>query len=202
VKLQAQLARRASDAQRDAALNELDQGIERATHLVAQLLQMARLEPDVRQRHPQTVRLDDLAGKVVAAFSAQAEARDIDLGLDRSDPVQVHADPAELRAMLDNLVDNALKHTAAGCRVDVRVRQRDGAVELEVSDNGPGIPKAERERVLQRFVRLNPQGSTGSGLGLAIVSQIVQNKGGQLSLHTTAGGGLTVRVRLKAHQMQ
>jgi two-component system, OmpR family, sensor kinase len=197
VKLQAQLARRASDAQRKAALDELDQGIERATHLVAQLLQMARLEPDVRQRQPQPVRLDELAAKVVAAFSAQAEARDIDLGLDRSDVAWVFADPAELRVLLDNLVDNALSHIPAGSRVDVRVHHLGDRVELEVSDNGPGIPEAERERVLQRFVRLNPQDTTGSGLGLAIVAQILKNKGGELLLGTTPGGGLSVRVRLQ-----
>jgi two-component system OmpR family sensor kinase len=200
VKLQAQLARRVSDAQRQSALDELDQGIERATHLVAQLLQMARLEPDVRQRHPQRVRLDEMAAKVVAAFSAQAEARDIDLGLDSSDMAWVFADPAELRVMMDNLVDNALRHTPAGSRVDVRVRQRGETVELIISDNGPGIAEEERQHVLQRFVRLNPQDSTGSGLGLAIVAQIVKNKSGELALQDTPGGGLCVCVGLPAWQ--
>jgi two-component system, OmpR family, sensor kinase len=198
VKLQAQLARRASDAHRTAALDELDQGIERATHLVAQLLQMARIEPDVRQRRPDTVRLDSLCARVVAAFSAQAEARQIDLGLDSSDQVAVFADPAELRAMLDNLVDNALRHTPPGSRVDVRVRRLGDSVELEVCDNGPGIPESERARVLQRFIRLNPQDATGSGLGLSIVAQIVENKGGRLTLGASPEGGLVVRVTLAA----
>jgi two-component system, OmpR family, sensor kinase len=197
VKLQAQLARRSQEAQRHGALDELDKGIERASHLVAQLLQMARLEPDVRQRQPETIRLDELAGTVVAAFSAQAESREIDLGLDTSDPVSVHADPAELRAMIDNLVDNALRHTAPGCKVDVRVRQIDDRVELAVIDNGPGIRAADRERVLERFVRLNPQDTQGSGLGLAIVQQIVRNKGGELRLEETPGGGLSVWIRLE-----
>lgn len=196
VKLQAQLARRSQETQRHGALDELDQGIERASHLVAQLLQMARLEPDVRQRQPETIRLDELAGTVVAAFSAQAESRDIDLGLDTSDPVSVHADPAELRVMIDNLVDNALRHTTPGCKVDVRVRQIDDCVELAVIDNGPGIRAADRERVLERFVRLNPQDTQGSGLGLAIVQQIVRNKGGELRLEETPGGGLSVCIRL------
>jgi two-component system OmpR family sensor kinase len=200
VKLQAQLARRVSDGQRQSALDELDQGIERATHLVAQLLQMARLEPDVRQRHPQKVRLDEMAGKVVAAFSAQAESRNIDLGLDSSDPAWVFADPSELRVMMDNLVDNALRHTPSGSRVDVRVRHQGERVELTINDNGPGIAQEERQHVLQRFVRLNPQDSTGSGLGLAIVAQIVKNKEGHLTLHETPGGGLSVCVSLPALQ--
>lgn len=196
VKLQAQLARRSQTEQRHSALDKLDQGIERASHLVAQLLQMARLEPDVRQRQSETIRLDELAGSVVATFSAQAESRDIDLGLDTSDPVSVHADPADLRVMVDNLVDNALRHTAPGCRVDVRVRRISERVELAVIDNGPGIRAADRERVLERFVRLNSQDSQGSGLGLAIVQQIVRNKGGELRLEETPGGGLSVRILL------
>lgn len=202
VKLQAQLARRASDTQRTAALDELDQGIERATHLVSQLLLMARIEPDVRQRRPQTVRLDLLAAQAVAAFSAQADARNIDLGLDPSDEVSVFADPTELRAMTDNLVDNALRHVPPGSRVDVRVRQQGHRVNLEVSDNGPGIPEAEREHVLERFVRLNPQDSTGSGLGLAIVQQIVKNKGGRLTLGASPEGGLLVQVSLNVRSAE
>ena len=194
VKLQAQLARRASDAQRSAALDELDQGIERATHLVAQLLQMARLEPDVRERQPRAVRLDTLAARVVGAFSAQAEARDIDLGLDSSEAALVWADPAELRVLLDNLVDNATRYCPRGSRVDVRVERDASHARLWVCDNGRGIPAEDRERVLQRFVRLNPDDSTGSGLGLAIVASIVTQSLGQLRLQDTPGGGLSVVV--------
>jgi len=125
IKLQAQLARRASEQQREAALDELDQGIERATHLVAQLLQMARLEPEAREREPTAVRVDNLAARVVAALSAQAEARDIDLGLERSDVAEVWGDAPDLRALLDNLVENALRHAPPGSRVDVKVEKAD-----------------------------------------------------------------------------
>lgn len=200
VKLQAQLARRSQEGQRDAALDELDRGIERSTHLVAQLLQMARLEPDVRERQPAPVRFDRLAAEVVAAFSAQAEAREIDLGLETSDAATVFADPLDMRVLLDNLVDNALRHTPPGSRVDIRVEQDAECVNLTVNDNGPGIAEADRQRVLERFVRLNPQDATGSGLGLAIVANIVQQNGGLLTLVSSPPGGLSVRVSLSAHQ--
>lgn len=198
VKLQAQLARRSSDAQRSAALDELDRGIERAAHLVAQLLQIARLEPGVRAHRPQPLRLDRLAATTVAAFSARADDRRMDLGLAPSDDCWVQADPDDLRVLLDNLVDNALRHTPEEGRIDVQVR-RDGPVAwLSVSDNGPGIAEADRARALQRFVRLAPARTSGSGLGLAIVAQIVAIHHGELHMDEREGGGLRVRVGLAA----
>ena len=198
VKLQAQLARRVTEGERSAALDELDQGIARATHLVAQLLQMARLEPELRQPPTEQVRLDLLANQVVAAFSAQAEARHIDLGRVGHDSATLVGDPSELGVLLNNLVSNALRHTPEGSRVDVRASRTGDDVTLAVSDNGPGIEPDQREAALQRFVRLNPQHSHGSGLGLAIASRIVQQHQGRLTLEETPGGGLTVRATFRA----
>lgn len=201
VKLQAQLARRSAEteAQRREAFDELDRGIARAAHLVAQLLQMARLEPGVREHHPEPLRLDRLAADAVGGFSARADERDVDLGLSPSEPLTVLGDPHDLRVLLDNLLDNALRHTPRGSRVDVEVRAEDGLAWLCVGDNGPGIPAGDRERALQRFARLQPGKTTGSGLGLAIVAHIVQRHGGQLRLEDTPGGGLRVRIGLPLH---
>jgi len=198
IKLQAQLARRSAEteAQRRAAFDELDRGIARATHLVAQLLQIARLEPGVREHHPEPLRLDRLAADAVGSFSALADERDIDLGLTPSEALTVLGDPHDLRVLLDNLLDNALRHTPRGSRVDVEVRGEGDVAWLSVGDNGPGIPVTDRERALQRFARLQPGKTTGSGLGLAIVAQIVQRHRGQLRLEDAPGGGLRVRVGL------
>jgi two-component system, OmpR family, sensor kinase len=198
VKLQAQIARRSGDATREAALDELDLGIERATHLVAQLLQMARLEPGVLERRNAPLRLDTLAAEVVAAFSARADARGIDLGLAPSEAAWVSGDEEDLRVLLNNLVDNALRHVPAGGRVDVQVTAEGGRVRLSVSDTGPGIPEADRERVLRRFVRLNPspEDAHGSGLGLSIVARVAAQHGATLALDEREGGGLRVRIDL------
>ena len=196
VKLQAQLARRADGHQRTAALDELDQGIERAVHLVRQLLQLARLEPEVRQREVQALRLDRVAADGVAAMSGRAEARDIDLGLATAEPLTVVADAQDLRVLLENLIDNALRHASAGSSVDVAVVRAGDEAVLSVVDHGPGIPAAQRARALERFVRLDPDDATGSGLGLAIVAAIVEQSAGRLQLDDTPGGGLTVRVAL------
>lgn len=196
IKLQAQLARRAQDAEREAALDDLDAGIERAIHLAAQLLQLARLEPDQRQPVQEAVPLDALVRQSVVAFSAAAEARHSDLGLVHSDAVRTLGDRTALRAMLDNLIDNALRYAPPGSRIDVGLRQEGDEVLIDVRDNGPGIPPADRERVLERFVRLGTADVAGSGLGLAIARETAALHGGTLQLDETPGGGLTVRVRL------
>ncbi|HEX7560509.1 MAG TPA: sensor histidine kinase, partial [Usitatibacter sp.] len=105
---------------------------------------------------------------------------------------------AALRTMMDNLVDNAVRHTAAGAVAARARREGDDAV-FEVEDSGPGIPAAERERVFARFYRGESAAEGGSGLGLAIVRRIVERHGGKIELLEGAGGrGLRVRVTLKA----
>ncbi|MBL8388009.1 MAG: HAMP domain-containing histidine kinase [Hydrogenophaga sp.] len=196
IKLQAQLARRANDAERKAALDDLDAGIERAIHLAAQLLQLARLEPDQRAPTSEPVALDALVRTAVAAFSAQADSRNTDLGLVGTEPLVVSGDRFALRAMLDNLIDNALRYSPPGARIDLCVRHQDDLAVLEVSDNGPGIALEQREKAMQRFTRLNQTEVKGSGLGLSIARETAELHGGRMALDDTPGGGLTVRILL------
>ncbi|MFC4524442.1 sensor histidine kinase [Cupriavidus pinatubonensis] len=198
LQLQAQLVERAEDPQaRRQAVSNLRQGLERLTHLVAQLLTLARQEPGAVTLPQEPVDLHELASTVVADMAQAALDREIDLGLDAdSVPVaSVRGDADALRILLTNLIDNALAYIPRGSRVDVQVRQATGgrAVELVVSDNGPGIPAAERERVFDRFYRLPDAPTGGSGLGLAIVAEIAQSHGARVSLED-AGPGLRVRV--------
>ena len=107
--------------------------------------------------------------------------------------IPAHADA--LRILLRNLLENAIRHAREGGRVDVEVRRGAGAVVLAVSDDGPGIPPAERARVLDRFYRVAGTGSTGSGLGLAIVKSIADLHGARLALEDSPTlGGLRVVV--------
>lgn len=199
VRLQAQIARQADDdGERQEALDQLIAGVDRAAHLVDQLLQMARLEPDASQVSFAPVALEELARQVVAGFAAQADARGIDLGLGDWEPVAVSGHAPSLRAMLGNLVDNALRHCPPGSKVDVEVHRHADAAELLVRDNGPGIPQAERQRVFDRFHRLAGAETPGSGLGLAIVRQVVELHAGTITLEDSRDGGLLARVRLTA----
>jgi len=197
VRLQAQIAQQARGAEeREAALAQLLNGVDRASHLVQQLLDMARLAPEANRGERAPVALDALTKEVVADFSSQAEAHDIDLGMGGCAPVTLVAQADALQVMLGNLLDNALRYTPAGGRVDVEVVARDGCAVLSVVDNGPGIPHTARERVFERFCRLAPADIPGSGLGLSIVRDIVTLHRGSVRLEDTPGGGLTVRVML------
>lgn len=210
VHLQAQLAERATnDAERTAALAELRAGLERATHLVEQLLTLAREEDGVSERPFAPVNLTELVRHVVAEHAAIALARRVDLGMGETQAgggdAIVNGDAAGLRAMVSNLVDNAVRHTPAGGRVDVAIeRDADDAV-LTVRDSGPGIPPGEHRRVFDRFYRVadvGPPGSPGSGLGLAIVKRVAERHDAAIALGPGLPGpngeGLGVTVRLPA----
>lgn len=196
VRLQAEWAQQAPDAeQRAEALRDLRTGLERASHLVEQLLAMARLDAAPSAARIEPVDVLALAKSVIAEQAAIADARGIDLGLLPSAAVTVAGDPVELRALLGNLVDNALRYTPSGGQVDVGVRREDGMAVLEVCDSGPGIPLDERERVFDRFYRGSGTTAPGSGLGLAIVKRVADRHRAQVLLAAPeAGPGLRIRV--------
>jgi len=196
-----------SERERTEAFEDMQEGLDRSTHLVAQLLSLSRLEPDCAQMQPQAMNLADLAQSVVGEFSVQAENRRIDLGADAAQAAPIHGDRGELRILLNNLVDNALRYTPSGGRVDVTVhhdRQTHSAT-VEVRDTGPGIRAEERERVFDRFYRASsaqgPDGRVpGTGLGLAIVKAIASRHAASVELadgllRPDGGSGLSVTIR-------
>jgi two-component system OmpR family sensor kinase len=195
LRLQLQLAQRArDDAARGEAHARLSEGIARAVHLVEQLLVLARQDPDARVESAGVVDLEAIARGVVEAHQPAAAARGLELAVEASEPVTIAGDRAALRTLVDNLVDNALRHTSSG-RVTVRVAREADQMILEVEDTGPGIPEAERGRVFDRFYRGEAASEGGSGLGLAIVKRIAERHGGRAQLlDPRHGTGLRVRV--------
>ena len=200
LRLQLQLLERARDAPaRELAVGELKAGIDRSQRLIEQLLSLSRVEPDGPVHAPQRLDLSELVREVVGRYSARADHKGVDLGADAADGIAVTGDRHQLDVLLDNLVGNAIRYTSTGGQVDVRTLQIDGRPVLQVVDNGPGIPEAERERVFDRFYRGEGRQSderlSGSGLGLAIVKAIAQRHGASVGLQTAASGqGLEVRV--------
>jgi two-component system OmpR family sensor kinase len=200
LRLQVDVAERArDDVERTGALRELRSGVDRASHLVDQLVTMARLEPAAPERRNEDVDFASLVRDAIVARAALAGDKAIDLGLARAAEVAVRGDPAMLSMLVGNLLDNALRYTPQGGRIDVAVDARDGGALLTVSDNGPGIPAGERERVFERFYRGGtPQtrGTVGSGLGLSIVRRIANAHEAVVTLgDAPSGHGLVVAVQ-------
>ncbi|HEU4624668.1 MAG TPA: ATP-binding protein [Steroidobacteraceae bacterium] len=196
VRLQLQLLDRATDdvARREARAN-LGAAVDRATHMIEQLLALARAEPRDAQIERQTVILETVAGEAIADANALAQTRHIETELQAEAPARVVGDAAALRALARNLVDNAVRYTPEGGRVIVRTRVNDRREALlEVIDNGPGIPAAERERAFDRFYRRAGSPAGGSGLGLAIVKAIAERHAATVTLADASGGGLHVTV--------
>ena len=209
VHLQAQLAERATtDGERRKALADLKSGLERATRLSEQLLTLARAEPGVEGagQPPQPVDLAVLAREVVEELAPLAAQKRIDLGLSEAHAATVRGDREAIRTLLSNLVDNALRYTGSGGRVDVATGPEGERSVLWVRDNGPGIAPSERARVFDRFYRGQPAGGDdaatvvrGSGLGLSIVKRIAERYGATIELGPgIKGAGLGVGVRFPA----
>ena len=195
VRLELQLLDRAPDeaARREARAN-LGAAVERAIHLVEQLLTLARNEPREAVGDLSEIALELPVAEGIADAHSLAAARGIELALD-ADSATVRGDREALRTMVRNLVDNAVRYTPAGGRVRVRAgRDGTGGAILEVVDTGPGIPAADRERAFDRFYRRASAPEGGSGLGLAIVKAIADRHGAQVSLGDAPGGGLRVAV--------
>jgi two-component system OmpR family sensor kinase len=194
------LARAGNEAERADATQKLSAGVQRAIRLVEQLLSLARQEPRAEPARSR-VSLDELAREVVSEVIPLADAKSIDLGVAGSAPAAVLGDPERLRTLLRNLVDNAVRYTSAGGRVDVGVEMTPlGSPVLKVIDNGPGIPVEDRARVFDRFYRRPGTSPPGSGLGMAIVKAIADAHGATIALTTNpAGQGLAVTVTFPAH---
>lgn len=199
----------ASDPALRSRLQRVHESATRSAHLVNQLLTLARAEPEsaVRQDR-QPIDLQRMAAEVTAELVPRALQAGVDLGFDElggsgaaAPSTLVRGIGLLLREALVNLIDNAIRYAGRGATVTVRVASTGSQVCLEVEDNGPGVPEAEREHVFERFVRATTDGN-GCGLGLAIVREIVERHAGQVSLLPVQPNGLLARVVLPVALMQ
>lgn len=202
VSLQAQRAQQVIDpVERREALDALKRGVERATRLVTQLLALARTEPGAADVGAMTglapIDFEILLKTVLAELYPLAAEKQIDLGLTESRRCEIQGDAEDLRSLIVNLVDNAIRFTPSGGRVDVALKVADRRASLIVSDTGPGIPPERRRLVFERFVRHGTADIGGTGLGLAIARQVAERHGGSIVLEDgDAGCGLRARVSL------
>jgi two-component system, OmpR family, sensor kinase len=195
-------AERLSDTEMSAIaherLNTLRHGIKRGITLLDQMLALARAQgstitPDT------TVSVQQVYRRVLEDLMPLAEAKGIDIGVVSETDAQVIANEVDVITLVKNLVDNAIRYTPAGGRVDLSVSDTNGAITLVVEDNGPGIPEADRERVFDPFYRVLGSDEIGSGLGLSIVRTISARLGASVSLgfasdQTKSGLKVTITV--------
>lgn len=186
----------------DEQLEELRRGIRRTGTLITRLLELARAEIGT-PRAPDNVAVAAVVSDVVTDLLPFAIDRGVDLGVERLDDVRLAATETDLRMLIKNLADNAIRYGGRGGRVDLSVRREGTDVVIEVADTGPGIPEASRTRVFERFYRGGATDEEGSGLGLAIVKTIAGNLGGRVDLTGRVDGrsGLVARVALPLRTM-
>lgn len=196
LKVQVALARRGSGE----ALVEIEEATDRLERLLTQLLALARADEAGKQPPFEHVDLREVSQRVISRRIRQAIAADVELLLDSDERTAPHilGHRTLVYEMLSNLVDNAIRYNRRGGLVTIAIDADHHQVRLSVTDNGPGIPEAQRELALARFARLQgEQGPPGSGLGLAIVQAVVDRLGARLDL-ADAAPGLRVTVSFPA----
>jgi len=198
VNVEALKARTSDPGQRELMANLLRSN-DRAARLVGQLRQLMRSDEMPLDALPATLAFDALVRDRIPLVEALARARGIALEFasEVPEPVPVHGERESLISMVSNLVENAIKYSPDGGAVTVRVGRESSDAVLRVTDQGPGIPPALRERVFDRFFRNPDQTQSGSGLGLAIVRSVLEKHGGRIELSDGEGGrGLCATVWL------
>jgi len=172
---------------------------ERLARLTQEIIELSRLQSSGALSDPQLVDVDDVVARAVDQNRVSADAHRIQLVVGGDRGAQVYGDEAMLVTAVHNLVVNAVQYSPDGSRVGVGVTARDGVVEIAVTDQGVGIPEAERDRVFERFFRVDAARSRhtgGTGLGLSIVKHVVQNHGGEVRVWSQLGSGSTFTIRL------
>ncbi len=193
IEVQSQVALKSQDPEERAqALRQISDSVDRATRLVAQLLTLARLDPESAGDLMTTVDLRRVVEDELAALAESALAKGLEISLDTDGPALVKGDPDGLSIMIRNLLDNAIRYTPQGGAVTATIDKTETGIRLVVSDTGPGIPESEQSNVFDRFYRMVGSTSSGAGLGLSIVRRIGELHQSELSLSEQPGGGLAV----------
>jgi heavy metal sensor kinase len=193
------LARTREPAEYRRVLEEMHQEVERMSRLVDRLLMLARFDAGALRPAIAPVDVADTLFEAAARWRAEAERKAIRIEVDAPDSGHAGADPDLLRRVLDNLLDNAVRHTPAGGKVNLAAQPEGDGWRLDVHDGGPGVPAEARPLLFQRFAR--PDGprersNGGAGLGLALSQAIAEAHGGSLVLVENGASGALFRLSL------
>jgi heavy metal sensor kinase len=175
------------------AIGSMLEEVDRLTRLVDTLLRLSRGDAGTVRLAPESVDLGQLARDVVSSLGILAEERQQRVDVDVTEHVRVSADRLVLRDAITNLIDNAIKYSPHGSTIEVRVRGEGHDAVVSVADHGPGIPVVHRERIFDRFYRIDEGRSRemgGAGLGLAIAKWAVEANGGRIAVESAERGSV------------
>ena len=199
IRLQTQIAMRTPDKkQQDKAHKNIIKAIDRATHLVEQLLTLSRLTADRIALRTDIFNAERVVSKVVSELSSMAKEKKIALTSHKDKNSMMHGNSETIAILIHNLIRNAIIYTPQGGKVHVTIMPEDTHILLMIADNGPGISPEKRENIMQRFKKADTGTKTGTGLGLAIVKRVADLHNTKVELGTSDGGqGLTVSIRFQ-----
>jgi signal transduction histidine kinase len=187
-----------SEADRNQFLEMIESEATRLAKIVDQILLAGQLDANAVELNVTECDLEQVAAGVIESAAVHVP-QSISLGLSVDGAAPIRCDENKLRQVLVNLVDNAVKYSPQGGRVELRVRSVNGSCQIEVADEGLGIPPDEHERIFEKFYRLDPQqtqGVGGSGLGLYICRELVERMNGRLNVESEPGKGSRFTVEL------
>jgi two-component system sensor histidine kinase QseC len=198
IRLHTELAKSAKNReQQNESLNQIIHGVDRTTHLVEQLLILARLDPELLAEDFNKVDLTDLITEECALLSPLAIDKNIDITFKSTQIDLLKGNEPALRLLIRNLLTNAISYTPADGSISISLAEKDHKTILIVEDSGIGISVEDRERALERFYRVENHEVAGCGIGLSIVNRVVQMHQGTLQLaQADSGQGLKVVVQL------
>ncbi len=186
-----------NEKQKQAALIAISQGVDRASHLVDQLLGLARLDPQAIRATQKNTRLNlhEICVNEVAEVYPLASDKNQTISLLGDEDVYMQGYAYPLEAMLRNLLSNAVSYTPAGGEILLELTKRAGAIDIWLHDSGPGIPVEQRQQVMRRFSKVQGNTHSGSGIGLSIVKRVAELHYMQIELlDSTSLGGLCVHL--------
>jgi heavy metal sensor kinase len=188
-----------SPAEYKEAMGSMLEEVDRLTSLVDTLLRLSHADAGTVRLSRQSIDLGDLTSEVISSITILAEERQQRFRMDGQGRVIVIVDRLVLREAIANIFDNAIKYSRPGATIDVRVRIEGRTAVLDIADQGPGVPPEHRERIFDRFFRLDEARSRdqgGAGLGLAIARWAVETNGGRVSVDNGPSGGAVFRIAL------
>lgn len=188
---------RVSRTQQEELLSDIQDEAARLERLVANLLDMTRVESGSLRLQRDWVPLEELVGSALTRLDRILAGRPVDVSIAAGLPL-LSVDPLLIEQVLVNLIENAIKYTPADSGIDIDARREDNRVVVEVRDRGPGIHPGDEYRVFEKFYRAGDNTIAGAGLGLAICKGIVDAHGGHIEVENRSGGGATFRISLPA----